>query len=260
MKRTRRQPATSAADRPSNSVARSFAAPADTRGIARTPEFRHLTRLSAIDVIINGKSFSPPRSCARATGESNGPQYRANRVRAPDARRTARRAGRDVCPGSPRPGAVPVDKGGRHGRIHRTVAPRQPLSPGSRCHRQGAWSPLLHPVRGRTGRGSRRRAAATRFGPHSSTTSSIRRADRPAWALIPPDANRRIGLRRDFAFKTTLRSLCYDLSIVSDTRPPLDPPFRFSDAPARPAHSRKFWPKKRVSESARKVAVPHQHY
>src|SRR5207247_1179437 len=95
--------------------ARSFAAPAATRGIARTPEFRHLTRLSAIDVIINGKSFSPPGSCARDTGESNGPQYRANRVRAPDARRTARRAGCDVCPGSSRPtlALIPPDLGCR---------------------------------------------------------------------------------------------------------------------------------------------------
>src|SRR5437016_747602 len=260
MKRTRRQPATSAADRPSNSVARSFAAPAGTRGIARTPEFRHLTRLSAIDVIINGKSFSPPESCARATGESNGPQYRANRVRAPDARRTARRAGCDVRPGSPRPGAVPVDEGGRHGRIHRTVAPRQPLSPGSGCHRQGAGGPLLHPVRRRTGRGSRRRAPAARFEPHSPPAPSIQRAHRPVRTLIPPARVTEFDSAEIFAFKTKLRSLCYDLSIVSDTRPPSDPPFRFSDALARRAHSRKFWPKKRASESARKVAVPHQHY
>jgi len=47
---------------------------------------------------------------------------------------------------------------------------------------------------------------------------------------------------------------------VSDTRPPSDPPFRLSDALARRTRPRKFEPKKRASESARKVAVPHQHY
>src|SRR5439155_22960248 len=41
---------------------------------------------------------------------------------------------------------------------------------------------------------------------------------------------------------------------------PQDPPLRLSDVLARRTRPRKFELKKRASESARKVAVPHQYY
>src|SRR6059058_1766708 len=63
------------------SDARSSAADAATRGTAPTPEFRQVTRPSADDVIINGKSFSAPGLSARNTGEANGFPNTADRVR-----------------------------------------------------------------------------------------------------------------------------------------------------------------------------------
>src|SRR5438552_12051823 len=120
--------ATCAGHRHSKSDAKSSAADAATRGTAPTPEFRQVTRPSASDVIINGKSFSAPGLSARDTGEANGFPNTADRVRPEGPLRSDGGARRDVRGGSPGPRTHLVHARSRHGGIHRALPSRESLS------------------------------------------------------------------------------------------------------------------------------------
>src|SRR5207247_10447428 len=89
-----------------------------------TPEFRQVTRPSASDVIINGKSFSAPGLSARDTGEANGFPNTADRVRPEGPLRSDGGARRDVRGGSPGPRTHLVHARSRHGGIHRALPSR----------------------------------------------------------------------------------------------------------------------------------------
>src|SRR5437667_8973023 len=119
--------ATCAEHRLSKPDARSSAADAATRGTAPTPEFRQVTRPSADDVIINGKSFSAQGLSARKTGEANGFPNAANRVRPEGPFWPDGGTRRDVRGASPAPPTNLVHARGRPARTHPPLPPPQPL-------------------------------------------------------------------------------------------------------------------------------------
>src|SRR5437773_11233164 len=119
--------ATCAEHRLSKPDARSSAADAATRGTAPTPEFRQVTRPSADDVIINGKSYSAQGLSARKTGDANGFPNAANRVRPegplwPDGGTRRDIRGRPLGARTNH-----VHAAGRHGGIQRTLPSREAL-------------------------------------------------------------------------------------------------------------------------------------
>src|SRR5437763_16246885 len=181
--------ATCAEHRHSKSDARSSAADAATLGTAPTPEFHQVTRPSADDVIINGKSCSAQGLSARKTGEANGFPNAANRVRPEGPFWPDGGTRRDVRGGSPGPRTNLVHARGRHGGIHRALPSRESLSEGIGRDCERAWDTTLHPVRRCAGRGVGRRAPAVGARPSPAAPSPIGRPPRsPGSVAVRADA------------------------------------------------------------------------